>query len=55
MTIISNMSNADYHGHSAVSKTQLDQLAKSPAHYKHARESETESTQAMIFGSAFHD
>lgn len=55
MTIISNMSNAGYHSHAAVSKTQLDQLAKSPAHYKHARESETESTQVMIFGSAFHD
>ena len=55
MTIISNMSNADYHSHAAVSKTQLDQIAKSPAHFKHARESETESTPAMIFGSAFHD
>lgn len=55
MTVIDGMSNADYHSHAAVSKTQLDQIAKSPAHFKHARESETESTQAMIFGSAFHD
>lgn len=55
MTIISDMSNADYHNHAAVSKTQLDHIAKSPAHFKHARESEPESTQAMIFGSAFHD
>lgn len=43
--------NAEYHAHEAVSKSDLDLIHKSPAHYKAARH---EETQAMRFGTAFH-
>ena len=32
-TVIENMSNADYHAHSAISKSGLDLIEKSPAHF----------------------
>ena len=43
--------NADYHAHEAVSKSDLDLIHKSPAHYKAARH---EDTPALRFGTAFH-
>ncbi|OOF51423.1 exodeoxyribonuclease VIII [Rodentibacter genomosp. 1] len=51
-TVLENMSNAEYHAHSAISKSGLDLIDKSPAHYFYR---EKKSTPAMIFGSAFHD
>ena len=51
-TIIENMSNADYHAHSAISKSGLDLIEKSPAHFFYA---EREKTKEMVIGSAFHD
>jgi hypothetical protein len=53
--IIHSMPNADYHASPAISKSGLDKIARSPAHYRAAKESAAESTEAMIFGSAFHD
>ena len=53
--IIDGLSNADYHAHPAISKSGLDKIAKSPAHYKAAREAEHEGGDALVFGSAFHD
>jgi exodeoxyribonuclease VIII len=53
--ILHDMPNADYHASPAISKSGLDKIARSPAHYRAAKESAAESTEAMIFGSAFHD
>lgn len=53
--IIYNMPNADYHASEAISKSGLDKVAQSPAHYQHYKQTESESTDALIFGSAFHD
>jgi hypothetical protein len=52
------MNNADYHAHSAVSKSHLDQVARSPLHYW-ARYLDPnrivpEPTPAMAIGSAVH-
>jgi hypothetical protein len=52
------MNNTDYHAHSAVSKSHLDQVAKSPLHYW-ARYLDPnrivpEPTPAMAIGSAVH-
>ena len=48
------MSNAEYHLHPAISKSGLDQIAKSPAHYKLYKNVPRETTDAMEFGTAFH-
>lgn len=55
MTIITGMSSKDYHAHPAISKSGLDRIAKSPAHYQAYLQGEVIETDAMIFGSAFHD
>ena len=52
------MENADYHRHSAVSKSHLDQIAKSPLHYwaryLDPNRVTPEPTAAMAIGSAVH-
>jgi exodeoxyribonuclease VIII len=52
------MENADYHRHSAVSKSHLDQIAKSPLHYwaRYVDPNRVvpEPTPAMAIGSAVH-
>ena len=52
------MENADYHRHSAVSKSHLDQVARSPLHYwaryLDPNRIEPEPTAAMLVGSAVH-
>ena len=52
------LSNADYHQHPAVSKSHLDQVARSPRHYWHRyldpNRVPPERTPAMLLGSAFH-
>ena len=53
--IIHSMPNADYHASPAISKSGLDKIARSPAHYQAARETDQEVTDALVFGSAFHD
>ena len=53
--ILHDMPNADYHASPAISKSGLDKIAKSPAHYRAAKEPPAEITDAMVIGSAFHD
>ena len=52
------MENADYHRHAAVSKSHLDQVAKSPLHYwaryLDPNRIEPEPTPAMQVGTAVH-
>ena len=43
--------NAEYHAADGVSKSDLDLIHRSPAHYKAARH---EDTPALRFGTAFH-
>lgn len=49
---IEDMPEAEYHGHDSISKSGLDLIARSPAHYKHAPPRKT--TRAMEIGSAIH-
>lgn len=48
------LSTREYHAHPAISKSGLDQIAKSPAHYKLYKDYPPDSTDAMDFGTAFH-
>lgn len=52
------MENADYHRHAGVSKSHLDQVARSPLHYwaryLDPNRVELEPTPAMLIGSALH-
>lgn len=43
--------NAEYHAADGISKSDLDQIHRSPAHYKAARH---EDTPALRFGTAIH-
>ncbi|UZR29038.1 PD-(D/E)XK nuclease-like domain-containing protein [Methylococcus mesophilus] len=45
---------ATYHSDPAVSKSGLDRLAKSPAHYRWWLENREEPTKALILGTAIH-
>ena len=47
------MTNAEYHAHEGVSKSDLDLIHISPAHYIARRENDTQ-TSDLLFGSAFH-
>lgn len=44
----------EYHRHGSVSKSQLDQFAKSPAHYLASLTTQRKETAAMRIGSLFH-
>lgn len=48
------MTNAEYHATSAVSKSDLDLIAKSPAHYIESKNSPKEQTVSMLLGSVAH-
>lgn len=48
------MTNADYHADTAISKSDLDLIAKSPMHYKHYKNAPKEQTPAMLLGSVTH-
>ena len=50
--ITTEMSNADYHAHDSISKSGLDLVARSPAHFRYAEN--REQTRAMVIGSAVH-
>lgn len=55
MRVITDMSNAAYHAHHAVSKSTLDKIARSPLHCKAYLDGvRTEPTAAMQFGTALH-
>lgn len=44
----------EYHRHPSISKSQLDQFAKSPAHYLASLTTPRKETDAMRFGRIFH-
>lgn len=50
------MSNADYHGGEGISKSGLDLIHKTAAHYKAVKDSSNDnlSTPAQMIGTAFH-
>lgn len=48
------MTNAEYHATPAISKSDLDLIAKSPMHYKLAKEQGREQTPSMLLGSVVH-
>jgi exodeoxyribonuclease VIII len=52
------LENADYHRHAAVSKSHLDQVARSPLHYwaryVDPKRVQPEPTAAMLLGTAVH-
>ena len=52
--IVPNIPTEEYHRHGSVSKSQLDQFAKSPAHYLASLTTPRKETPAMRIGSIFH-
>jgi len=50
--IIRNMPNDEYHAHNSISKSGLDLVARSPAHYRY--QEKREPSRAMVIGSAIH-
>lgn len=50
--LIENMPNADYHAHPAISKSGLDLIMRSPAHY--AYREQREASRTLVIGSATH-
>lgn len=48
------MTNAEYHSTPALSKSDLDLIAKSPLHYKLSKEEKPDQTAAMLLGSVTH-
>lgn len=54
-TQLLNMSNADYHGDpSIVTRSKLELILRSPAHYRHGIANPKQQTEAMILGTALH-
>jgi hypothetical protein len=51
---IYRMSNEDYHRSNGISRSNLEQLLRSPQHYQAAQAAHEEPTDAMIVGTAFH-
>ena len=50
--ILDTLSNFDYHADHSISKSGLDLMARSPAHYKYS--APREATRAMEIGTAIH-
>lgn len=48
------MTNAEYHAHPAVSKSDLDAVHRSPMHYLYRRENPQQPTSALLTGSVVH-
>lgn len=48
------LQNEDYHAAPGLSKSGMDLLLKSPAHYRAAKDTDHEPTPAMLMGSAVH-
>lgn len=49
-----NLTIEEYHSGQGVSKSDLDLISRSPAHYVAAKSAPREPTPAMLMGSAFH-
>lgn len=54
MPIIKELSNEAYHGHPAISKSGLDALSRSPAHYQAYKAGYREETPALMRGTLIH-
>lgn len=54
MEIIKNISFEDYHEKDGISNSMLNEIHKSPAHFKLNLESEKKETEALTFGSLIH-
>ena len=52
--IYQGIPNSTYHAGDEISKSALDKVAISPAHYLHHKQTKQEPTQAMNIGTAFH-
>ena len=50
--ITETLSNAEYHAHPAISKSGLDLMSRSPAHYRYRAASKPSRT--MEIGTAIH-
>ncbi len=50
-----NVSNEDYHAGPGISKSNLDEIVKSPAHLASRKLKKLEKTEGLIFGSQFHE
>ena len=48
------MTNAEYHQHPAISKSDLDLIQRSPAYYRYCKAHEKTQTPAMLLGSVVH-
>lgn len=48
------MTNAEYHRHPALSKSDLDLINRSPMHYKYEKSHPSEPTETMLLGSVLH-
>lgn len=48
------MTNEGYRKHEGISRSELFRIAKSPMHYKYAKENPEETTVALLFGAAAH-
>ena len=46
--------NAEYQSNSAISRSSLFQMSRSPAHFKYAMENKEQETDALRFGTMFH-
>ena len=49
-----DISNEDYHAGPGLSSSDLKELSRSPLHYRVSKESPSETTEAMKFGTAVH-
>ena len=48
------MTNEEYRAYEGISRSELFQIAKSPMHFKYAKENPTEKSAALTFGAACH-
>lgn len=52
--MIKKMTNKQYHQAPGLSKSMLDKINKSPAHFKYYQENPEDQTEAMLLGSLLH-
>lgn len=52
--MIKKMSNKEYHTAEGLSKSMMDKINKSPAHFKYSQDNPEEQTESMLLGSLLH-
>lgn len=52
--MIKKMTNKAYHAAEGLSKSMMDKINKSPAHFKYSQEHPEEPSEAMVLGSLLH-